>query len=562
MAKIGDVTIKVTGLEGTTPIGVDISFPVGGIPTAIVDLAPGGPETIKIEGTASGVLANIDAEKRKKDITISVGVDVWASATNKKTHKSLKFVGLLDGLSISNSVGGTSYQAVIKNKAQILLELTTRTPGIDPAGIDPFKQSNFVNVDSSGDTESITGWNNLLDDAELDPTSVLTYYTSIIKEILNLQQGKYKEYIGREPLPDGSTPYEEIFDDPRYQKAIARGKEVFDAIDLDAASTGAISSIDAEEEPSNSAMHRILSQGPTSLLQNYQSFLNVIGCDLIFGNTKAFVIPYNSVIKQKTKAPKQAEMQGSKFNVAYPADYNSYIYNDNGYRDIASVIVERADYLSGGQQSGSFFDEGSAVHFKDKKNITQASGVHVVSAHVFMEQAPNRDDATTNKDASDQMDNGNKAKNLVDSKYSGYAGTIEKAKKATEEAEQKTAEDYQTFAEKMFKNYAETKFYQERYKDRTGSVTMDFNPNWVPGTSGTLYIRSSNMFLVFYVTSVRHRIDISPPNTGSATTTVTYSCGRMYTAGSECPGIDRDEYLGYDIKKEDAVKAKWYADIV
>ena len=43
MGKKTDVTISASGISGVTVVGMTISNSVGSIPTALVDVAPGGP---------------------------------------------------------------------------------------------------------------------------------------------------------------------------------------------------------------------------------------------------------------------------------------------------------------------------------------------------------------------------------------------------------------------------------------------------------------------------------------------------------------------------------------
>jgi hypothetical protein len=106
--------------------------------------------------------------------------------------------------------------------------------------------------------------------------------------------------------------------------------------------------------------------------------------------------------------------------------------------------------------------------------------------------------------------------------------------------------------------YAETKYYQAKYYDRMGSLNMDFNPKWVPGTGGTLYVRATGVMLSFYVTSVTHRIDTSAPNHGNASTTVNFCCGRI---GSGPEGVSADRYLGYDAGKESGIQGSYVGDM-
>ena len=86
---------------------------------------------------------------------------------------------------------------------------------------------------------------------------------------------------------------------------------------------------------------------------------------------------------------------------------------------------------------------------------------------------------------------------------------------------------------------------------------MDFNTEWVPGTSGLLYIHETKLWLQFYVVSVTHKVDLSPPSNGTAITIVSYRCGRI---GKEPAATEKDNYLGYDKEREDGVRQQWIGD--
>ena len=143
------------------------------------------------------------------------------------------------------------------------------------------------------------------------------------------------------------------------------------------------------------------------------------------------------------------------------------------------------------------------------------------------------------------------------SKSSSFSQENQAVKEAHVSQAKANNEKYKNLIGSALKNYAETKFYQARFLDRHGSITMDFNPNWVPGTGGTLYIRETGLTVAFYVESVTHRIDLSPPANGSAITVVNFSCGRM---GKEPRGTTKDEYLGYDLGKEKAIQSAFISD--
>ena len=557
MAKIGDVKLKLSGLAGVTPIGVTINYPVGGVPVATVDLAPAAAGVVKISGKPAGILQNVDGQKRQNDVTIDISVGTFTGELGSRKTSTLKFVGLLDGLTISNAVGGNAYQAVLKNKAQRLLELTTITPGLNPASINVYKIPMYgLTYDADqGDNNALRAWAAIeAQDINFDQSPIAAY-TDVMRWIIDHQESGWRQYLESETLASGNFPFAGIFDDPRYKKALAEAKALLDNVDYSAVNGGTSRDSTAIKGDVMKAMGNIFASGPNVLLENYMNFLAHMGCTTIFSNNKIFIVPVNSVINQEYTAPAKRKLQ-DRPNVSYPADYNSYVYNDSGYRDIASVIVTTEGYTGGTYIGGASFERGGTVHYTAPKNISNASGVLVVQASPFMmlsATAPITEDAKKSRPAFDSS----KSSMLPGAAGLRYSTLLDKLTSSVGKSEEKKKAVYKDYLKDTLENYAETKFYQERFHDRRGSITMDFNPDWVPGTSGTLYIRETEMFIAFYVTGVTHRIDMAPPSTGSAMTVVNFSCGRM---GAKPLGVDEDKYLGYNLGKEKAIQKAFIAD--
>jgi len=558
MAKKSDVTLTLTGLDGVTPIGVTVHYAAGGVPVATVDLAPASAGVIKIQGKPTGILEDVDAQKRQRDITVDISVKTFTGQIGERKTSTLKFVGMLDGLTIGNVVGGNTYQAVLKNKAQRLLEITTLTPGLHPASINVYKVPLWgVTTDpDQGDNNAVRSWAAIEGGGEVDfSKSPIEVYTEIMKWIITQQEEKWRNYLQDEKLTDGNFPFAKIYDDPRYKKALNEAKELFKNVDYSAVIDGSAKNCTPAKGLVMEQMGKIFASGPNILLENYMNFLAYLGCTLIFSNTKIFVVPVNSVINQEYTPPNKRQLQ-DRPNVAYPADYNSYMYNDTGYRDIASVVVTLEGYTGGTYIGSLAFERGAAVHYTAPQEQSNASGVLVVNANPFMmlsDTAPIAEDAQEGRQKFDQSDE-SMMPDIGELQYSSYLGQISSM---LGESEQKKKTVYKDYLKDTLKNYAETKFYQERFHDRRGSITLDFNPDWVPGTSGSLYIRETEMFIAFYVTEVTHRVEMSPANSGSAITIVNFCCGRM---GVEPLGVEKDEYLGYDLDKEKAVQKAFIED--
>jgi hypothetical protein len=374
-----------------------------------------------------------------------------------------------------------------------------------------------------------------------------------MKLIIEKQKSGWQSFCGLEKLASGQPPFEAIFSDKRYKKALNEASEVFKNIDLSGVVGGKADSALASSAMVSDKIKEAFTSGSNIILENYMNFLSWMGCSVIFSNSKMYVVPANSVLKQSKEYPAKRQIQ-SKPNTAGPADYNSYSYNDNGYRDISSIIVSTGGVVAGHYLGGVTFDNGAIAHFSEQQGLSQASGVMVVRAHPFMYIVAS---GPTNEDSNKlRQDIDNKGKSMYDFKKS-YKDGMKIAKTQAKKAKKKK-NNIQDSLKDVLDNFAETKFYQMRYQDRQGSITLDFNPNWVPGTGGSLYIRETAMFIHFHVTSVTHRIDMGPPNHGSAITVVNFNCGRI---GDNPAGTESDKFLGYGSDKEKGIQESFIGDI-
>jgi hypothetical protein len=531
-----EVTVT-SGLPGSVT-GVSITYQVGSIPYATIDLITEG---------GAALFSSLEQDKRKPyDIDISCKVH---SGQDEET-RTLKFEGVLDGLSVSSTVGRSHFQAVLKSKMQKLLELTTLTPGLYPSSINIYKMPDFSVI---ADGDMVTSWGVFDEDGKLPyDKEPIVFYTELLKTILELQSGDFQKFLGVEPLMDESKPYQKLYNDKRYKKAAKDAFELFDKnVDISAVSGGG--SAAAGVPVVFDSIQNMFLNGPNVLLENYMNFLAQMGCSLIFGNTKVWAVPMNTVIKPAGGSPEGGGKLQSEPNAAGPADCVAYSYNDVGYRDIACVIVN-GENLAGGVDIGTpAFTRDHLAHFIEEDGLSQASGVLVVKNHPWMAAFPTKAvpaDAEETKEKLDQQDS------MYESKKSFDDGS-EEAKEVAEAIEKKK-EDIVDAAQEVLENYALTKFLQARYGDRQGSITLDFNPKWVPGTGGTLYVREISTTLSFYVTSVVHHIDLSPPNSGTAITTVSFTCGR---SGDGPQGAKEDKFLNYNADKESDVQKAFLKDI-
>ena len=554
-ARITDVDIKVTGLgENLIPTGVTITYAPGAIPVAYVNFAPGKEGDPYVSGTTE-LVGDVDKKKRTSDVIIDVTVNKWVSSLNSKVNKKIKFIGFLDGMNILNAVGNNSYQAVIKNKAQAALEICTHTPGLHPTSINIYKTPMIsTSVDANKQDDAVTvAFNNLVKFAKLSSSlPPVKYYTELMKSLIILQKGEYKKYLGLEKNAAGRFPLTKIYDAGVYKKGLAIAEQFFNNIDLSAISGGAINSVRRTEVLGS--LKNLFVQGPNTLLENYMNFLQAMNCTLIISNTKMYVVPYNSVLEQPHKKPKKGQIQNEP-NAAGPADYMSYSYNDNGYKDIAAVLVVHAGIYGGTVDVGrDLLERTVAADYIDNESLSNACGVLVVKAHPWMITSPAHPQARDAIQAKQAITQGS-----IAPKTPNFDGTVKEIQTKTAERQQEKNNILAEELNEMLDNYCQTKFFQARFTDRTGSLEMDFNPGWVPGVGGTFYVRETDMFVDFYVTNVTHRIETSAPRQGNASTSISFCCARM---GKSPRGSKEDKYLGYTKDKEYAIKDAFLGDIM
>ena len=536
-----DVTISSSLGEA---IGVTITLQVGSIPTASIDLRPTGGGA-KVEG--GGSFPDIDSRRRQGEESVDISVRVRTGTGGEATRK-FSFKGLLDGYSVSNIVGNNSYQAVLKNKAQSLLEVTTLMPGLLPASVNIYKiPSHSLTTSSQGsESETLKLWSALLrEDPNILKLPPIKFYVELLKLLVKKQQGGWEDYLGKDPMISGQPAFKEIFSNSTYKKNLEMAASVLAGISFDGCS-GLVNNLTMQSS-GNLGVFEIFSQGPTILLENLLNYLASLGCSMIFANDKSYIVPVNSVIKQENYSPGQGQLSTST-NQAGPADYNSYSFNDIGFRDVNSVILLSPMYSGGPNLGGIGFDRAVLGCFSAPASEAKGSGVYVTRAHPWMNLSTTAPQGTDAKEGKSKQDG---TGSPYDKKLT-FKEASKETGKSFAEREQKKGEELKKNPGESFKNFAETKYYQARFTDRQGSITLDFNPNWAPGTGGELFVRESGMHLHFYVTSVTHRIETGPPMSGSALTIINFNCGRF---GKSPSGSTGDEFLGYNAGTEKSIRS-------
>lgn len=540
-----DVSIKSSLGEVT---GASIVLQVGAVPYASVTLRPGG-EGANVSG--GGTFPDIDARRRASLETLEIAVRIRKGDSSGEANRTFNFEGYLDGYSVSNVVGGNSYQAILKHKAQSLLELTTIMPGLYPTSTNIYKiASHSITTTAQGEeSESVKLWNRLASYEEVLKLPPIKAYVAFLKVIIKTQQKGWESFAGVDKMISGNNAFKDIFEAPSYKKNLESCLQLLNKLNYDACE-GEIDNL-VSAGITLEGMRRAFTEGSTIFLENLLGFLSTLGCSLIFGKDETYIVPINSVLKQEPYKPGPGVLS-TAVNKAGPADYNGYSFQDIGYRDVNSVILIAADYVGGSTYAAGKFDTGVITCFAAPAQEAKGSGVYVVRAHPWMALSTTAPAGTDARKGKIDLDGEN---SLYDKKQSFAAAVTETGKAYSEVAQTKE----KAIAEKpgkFLKNYAETKYYQARFTDRQGTITLDFNPKWAPGTGGILYVRKTEMFLHFYVHTVTHTVEHTPPAVGSALTIISFNCGRF---GPSPAGSDGDLFLGYTPEIEEMIRENFAA---
>lgn len=535
---MADTDVKITFSQAAAPLGLTISYGVNTIPVCLVDLDP----TI-----SNSLLENPDAAKRKVECTITGEVTTNRGLPGEKTQQ-IKFVGLFDGVSINQTMGSLDYKAVIKSKWQTLIEANTKTPGLHPLGQNVFKRVRALEVDGSSDEE--TAFKGLVHIDDDPGANIVDYYASILKGMLQIQADGGNGLFGQEGEGATNLAIKEVIQSGNYKQAAQKALDLVQGgLDVSALS-GTVTKMSSAYLNQGLSIIDMFLHGPENVWENMLAFYDALGACLVVGNNKCFVVPANSFIKPQHTVPGPGQ-DSDKPNTAYPANYNQWSYNDNGYRGVGYVVVlnDIANTNKNLHQNVPSVDMGMFPKTAEAGGDF-GTAVLIVRRNPFMFMGMGHGyNPEKGKDA-----------RTTQGKYPGKEGIKNSKSQVNVQKEyEKEADTNPIVTDRdVFDNYAEIKLYQARYGDRIGSITMEFDPNWVPGTSGTLYTRYPGIFLDFFVTNVTHKIALTPPNGGTAVTVISFSCARL---GSDPVGVDEDKFFGYNQGKMQGVQQSFIGDI-
>lgn len=530
-----DLEIIVSGgglpFDESAVMGVSISYGVNSIPVAYLDLDP-----VYIQQNNPDFLCN-NLSYRKRTNTVHIEV--------KTKFGCLKFDGFFDGLTVNQNVGNYQYTAIIKSRFQRFKEIYPKLIGFTPDSNIPYTVKDPISI-FNGRPDLI--FNQIIIDgraATVGADNVVKWVKAFLSFLCEQQLLSSLRTNSQAEL----TPIEEILVSKAYQDNIEVVKDLVDQIDI-TASQGCI----IQANPCVSELMKLLVfDTPDTLWDCLLSAANWLGCCLVPGNDKLYLIPQSAFLKVDYEAP-QLGIQSNIMNLANPADYISLSVNDNDYSNVGSCYVVAEDShcspiislrtpetgfglgkYPNGDTDSSLVNDGSA-------------GILVIAITPMLFQAVNY--AFTFNDELQR--------HLSDKSEAHGAGEVITSTDQVE-TDHKTYDDavtkvMQQTSQQIFDNYAKTRFLQAKFGDRIGSLTMPFNPYWMPGTGGAVYTRLPGLFYAFFVNSVFHTVS---KQSQSVTTQVSFNSVRSGAKPSNIPGIDTDTVYQYNFNTMQTIQNDW-----
>jgi hypothetical protein len=497
-------------LSQLRPSGVTINYGVNMVPYMALDLTPADMR----------LMCDFES-RRRKDVSVTV----------QTTRGCIKFDGLIDGLSFFQNVGNIQLQLIIKSPFQILLETFPRLPGFHPCSLDIFKRVETLNFNFQDDGP------NYLDSITIGSTTIsadktaLRFVVEAAKAFVKLQKD----------IDIVSTVNADVSGIIQIAHDFATGTPNNPGqLDRAAAALDRITTKYTDQMEINAGDRAIYKQILSELVNSTGSIMEFLintlanfGCVLVIGNNAIYTIPEVGFLQSDHKdiIAIGAGRNSEEVNVAYPDQFDNITFNDNGYKDIKACYIisdENVSLLSERFTAdlGWFIDERAT-----------SGGVLTLALPHFLSYGVDNMLTQITKDVQKSIKEGETNLNriiTVDESYDNYI-----------QAETAAFTVAKLIQSGFINQWAQLKYLQSKYMDRSGNFSGPFNPRWAPGAIGTLYTRHPGVYIDFWVTSVSHKFQVSAPNIGMATTTVGFNCGRLGRS-PQGEGIDRIELFNFD----------------
>lgn len=473
------------------PIGVSLNYSPNDVPVAEVEL----------DATALGLICDFDRWRREL-VTLRV----------ETTKGCIQFDGFVDGLSLGQTPGSMSHRLVIKNQFQYLREVWPKVPGLNVGSTNPFYRVQPVTIPGKSADEFYS-------EVELNAlgSTVSATAKSPARFIVDFCLGML-DVIENAPLATNVDSMTSFFEVQRNSEVFRKQRlplirRLLMNIDTTAVDN---SEIVAAHQTVFTAIINQIQHAETDFFSLLVSLLQQFGCMLVVGNTKAFVVPDAGFLSQPHVNNIPLGQHSSIPNVAYPAEYLQYSFNDSGYKDIKGIMV-----LAGANQgmvnplsknqvgldAGSYIDPSM-----------ESGGMTIVTLPDYM---------TAVLDWMLIKNNAANGWQLAGSPPDTSTGATDLPTATTNMGRFDSNVLAATAArQKILDNWAQLRYLQMKYEDRTGNISAIFDTGWAPGAMGILYTRNPGTYIDFVATGVNHSFSING-GSGSAMTSIGFKCGRV-----------------------------------
>ena len=508
---MSDVVVKLSSPDIDAsifnPCGITLQYGVNTIPTASIELNP-----VSKHGKVFLAQCDFDSLRRKRlSITIST------------PSECMYFNGVIDGLSFNQSPGGMVAHLVVKHPAIWLTEVYPRIVGLHPTAIDFFNQPSPITIkdDSSTNSDpSAVGGQQLLmslavsgNKFDIDTNlNAIDYMVQLIKLGIQAQQNVLPVLTKQQQAGNLSDALSLILADMNLPNNLLIPTALNLLNTIDTAAIQALEIGPADQFFMDSAVNMI-SNMSNSVFDNIVRVCKELGCCVIVGNEKIFIVPEAGYLKVNHPNNPGFQQKSHIPNISFPADYNSFQFNDNGFVNLRGVYVTQDSGASASPIShANLVDLGKFIDKSAVGNIMVTSLPYFISKSYL----------------SSAKYNGQGVNGLIQDQTSVYPSKLEIADTVTS-YNAMVANDLavNNACSTFMDQWAEMYYCKAKYDDRTGSINSWFTSKWVPGAMGACYTRYPGLWCDFFVQGVTHHIALSAPASGTATTSVNFKCGRM-----------------------------------
>ena len=543
-------------------VAATINYGINKIPTAHVQVEPTGGDNNSTRGL--GILCDFDLCRRQPVI-----LNVYTS------QGCLQFDGVIDGESISQQPGHFATSFVIKHVFTFLSEVYPRILGAGAGTSNMFALPQGIQIDPNFDlleNNTVSSLQNqfgfYLGDSQvfnlpLDMNQpAIPFLISLCKTLVEVQQ-KFNALVPKGRIYDNATNFSSFTDvmkavSVNAQKMAPTVLSLLEKIDASTFTEGF--AVKGTDPVVGAQMIDHIALLEDNMFSSLIRILDEYGCVMVIGNKSAYIIPNTPYLKCNfdESGINTSGAKAKQPNIAYPADFENFAFNDVGENTIKGVYVIHepmtinTDWAAGGVGIvNGFYSEDLSIDSKTatKANGNQSGNKNQVFGNIVIRTLPGlaanymaAGAYNSSKAIRTVINNGSTTNPLMPTVAPAQAVTTDAAYKSMTEAFNANTPVW-TKVQSYMNQWAQLEYCKIKYGDRTGSINLPLNLNWVPGAPGTLYTRHPGMFLDFYVTDVTHTISILPTNLGAATTSVSFNGGR--TRGSINRGLDSVDLYAY-----------------